>query len=176
MYSRIIKLAIIFILVPALFGVSFGYALVNYLEIPDVKQLESYRPKSATRLYADDGTLYAELFVEKRVPIPITEMPRHLKLAFVAIEDVRFYRHFGIDARGIVRALYKDIHQEGQDRRSIDDYPATWPATSISHHRKPSSERSKKRYWQSRSNVPIRKKRYSICISTSSIWERGRTG
>jgi penicillin-binding protein 1A len=109
MYSRIIKLAIIFILVPALFGVSFGYALVNYLEIPDVKQLESYRPKSATRLYADDGTLYAELFVEKRVPIPITEMPRHLKLAFVAIEDVRFYGHFGIDARGIGRAIYKDI-------------------------------------------------------------------
>jgi penicillin-binding protein 1A len=113
MYSRIIKLAIVFILVPALFGVSFGYALVNYLEIPDVKQLETYRPKSATRLYADDGTLYAELFVEKRVPIPITEMPRHLKLAFVAIEDVRFYSHFGIDARGIARAVYKNIIRKG---------------------------------------------------------------
>ncbi len=113
MYSRIIKLAIIFIVVPALFGVSFGYALVNYLEIPDVKQLEAYRPKSATRLYADDGTLYAELFVEKRVPISITEMPRHLKLAFVAIEDVRFYHHFGIDARGIARAAYKNIIRKG---------------------------------------------------------------
>ena len=113
MYSRIIKLTVIFILIPALFGVSFGYALVNYLEIPDVKQLESYRPKSATRLYADDGTLYAELFVEKRVPISSTEMPRHLKLAFVAIEDVRFYSHFGIDARGILRAFYKDIIRQG---------------------------------------------------------------
>ena len=41
MYSRIIKLVIIFFLAPALFGVSFGYALVNYLEIPDVKQLET---------------------------------------------------------------------------------------------------------------------------------------
>ena len=114
MYSRIIKLTVIFILIPALFGVSFGYALVNYLEIPDVKQLESYRPKSATRLYADDGTLYAELFVEKRVPISSTEMPRHLKLAFVAIEDVRFYRHFGIDVRGVLRAAYKDIIRKGR--------------------------------------------------------------
>jgi len=113
MYSRVIKLSIIFILVPAIFGVGFGYALVNYLEIPDVKQLESYHPKSATRLYADDGTLYAELFVEKRVPIPITEMPRHLKLAFVAIEDVRFYNHFGIDVRGIGRAIYKNIIRKG---------------------------------------------------------------
>ena len=114
MYSRIIKLAIIFILVPAIFGVSFGYALVNYLEIPDVKQLESYRPKSATRLYADDGTLYAELFVEKRIPIPITEMPRYLKLAFIAIEDVRFYKHFGVDARGIARAFYRNIIKKGK--------------------------------------------------------------
>ena len=114
MYSRTIKLATIFILVPALCGVSFGYSLVNYLEIPDVKQLESYRPKSATRLYADDGTLYAELFVEKRVPIPITEMPRHLKLAFVAIEDVRFYGHFGVDLRGIARAFYKNMLRKGK--------------------------------------------------------------
>ncbi|MBA4389426.1 MAG: hypothetical protein C0399_00605 [Syntrophus sp. (in: bacteria)] len=113
MYSRVIKLAVFFILVPALFGVSFGYALVNYLEIPDVKQLETYRPKSTTRLYADDGTLYAELYVEKRIPISITEMPRHLRLAFVAIEDVRFYSHFGIDARGIGRAIYKNILRKG---------------------------------------------------------------
>jgi len=109
MYSRVIKLTIIFLIIPAIFGAGFGYALVNYLEIPDVKQLESYKPKSATRLYADDGTLFAELFVEKRIPIPITEMPNHLKYAFIAIEDIRFYRHFGIDVRSIMRALYKNI-------------------------------------------------------------------
>ncbi len=109
MYSRAVKLAILFILLPALFGVGFGYALVNYLEIPDVKQLETYKPKSASRLYADDGTLFAEIFVEKRIPIPITEMPRHLKYAFIAIEDVRFYDHFGVDLRGIARALYRNI-------------------------------------------------------------------
>lgn len=110
----IFKLAIIFILIPALFGAGFGYALVNYLEIPDVKQLETYRPKSTTRLYADDRTLYAELFVEKRIPIPVTEMPRHLKHAFVAIEDVRFYQHFGVDARGIARAAYRNITDKGK--------------------------------------------------------------
>jgi len=113
MYSRIIKLSILFILIPAIFGVGFGYALVNYLEIPDVKQLETYRPKSTTRLYADDGTLFSELFVEKRIPIPITEMPKHLRLAFIAIEDVRFYKHFGVDVRGIARATYKNILHRG---------------------------------------------------------------
>ena len=113
MYSRVIKLSILFILLPAIFGAGFGYALVNYLEIPDVKQLETYRPKSSTRLYSDDGTLFSELFVEKRIPIPITEMPKHLMLAFIAIEDVRFYKHFGVDFRGIARAAYKNIIHRG---------------------------------------------------------------
>lgn len=109
MYSRIIKIAVFLVLLPAFFGTGFGYALVNYLEIPDVKQLETYRPKSATRLFADNGALFAELYVEKRIPIPITEMPRHLKLAFVAIEDVRFYSHFGVDIRSIGRAMYRNV-------------------------------------------------------------------
>lgn len=109
MYARIIKLIIVIFLIPVLLGSSFGYALVNYLEIPDVKQLEIYKPKSATRLYADDGTLFAEIFAEKRIPIPITQMPEHLKKAFIAIEDVRFYKHFGIDLRGIGRALFRNV-------------------------------------------------------------------
>ncbi len=108
-----IKLIILLMLVPSLFGVSLGYALVNYLEIPDVKQLETYKPKSASRLYSDDGTLFGELFVEKRVPIPITQMPDHLKNAFIAIEDVRFYKHFGVDVRGIGRAFVKNLMRRG---------------------------------------------------------------
>lgn len=113
MYSRTIKFTILLVLIPALFGVSLGYALVNYLEIPDVKQLETYRPKSVTRLYSDDGTLYSELFAEKRIPIPITDMPLHLRQAFIAIEDVRFYKHFGVDIRGIGRAIYKNFVRKG---------------------------------------------------------------
>lgn len=86
-----------------------AYGLVNYLEIPDVKQISTYGPRSATRLYADDGSLFAELSVEKRIPISLTQMPDHLKKAFIAIEDVRFYQHSGFDVRGILRASYKNI-------------------------------------------------------------------
>src|SRR5512136_597739 len=107
--SRIIKLAVIIFFFPAALGVALGYSLVNYLEIPDVKQLSTYGPKSATRLYADDGALFAELFVEKRIPIPLKDMPDHLRKAFIAIEDVRFYQHSGYDLRGIGRALYRNI-------------------------------------------------------------------
>jgi len=111
--KTIIKLAFLLILIPSIFGVSLGYALVNYLEIPDVKQLETYKPKSAARLYSDDGTLFSELFVEKRIPIPITQMSYNLKYAFIAIEDVRFYKHFGVDVRGIGRAAMKNMIRGG---------------------------------------------------------------
>jgi penicillin-binding protein 1A len=110
--SRLIKLTFILLLLPAAMGLGFAYSLVNYLELPDVKQLETYKPKSATRLYADDGTLYAELFVEKRIPIAISEMPKHLRQAFIAIEDVRFYEHVGVDVKGIARAIYRNAMRQ----------------------------------------------------------------
>lgn len=111
--SRIIKLVILLFFLPAMLGVGFAYSLVNYLEIPDVKQLATNPPRSATRLYADDGGLFAELFVEKRIPIALSEMPNHLRNAFIAIEDVRFYHHSGFDIRGILRATYRNILKRG---------------------------------------------------------------
>ncbi len=111
--SKIIKLAVIIFFFPTLAGVALGYSLLNYLEIPDIKQLSTYSPRSATRLYADDGSLFGELFVEKRVPIPLREMPLHLRNAFVAIEDVRFYHHSGYDLRGIARAFYRNMLRQG---------------------------------------------------------------
>ena len=111
--SRIIKIAVFILLLPSVLGVGLAYSLVNLLEIPDIKQLYTNEPKSATRLYADDGQLFAELFVEKRIPIPLKDMPEHLRRAFIAIEDVRFYRHSGFDLRGIARAVYKNVLRQG---------------------------------------------------------------
>ena len=111
--SRVAKFSIIIFFFPTIAGVALGYSLLNYLEIPDVKQLSTYSPRSATRLYADDGSLFAELFVEKRVPIPLRDMPVNLRNAFIAIEDVRFYQHSGFDIRGIARALFRNVLRQG---------------------------------------------------------------
>jgi penicillin-binding protein 1A len=107
--SRIIRLVLLILLLPMFFGAALAYGLVNYLEIPDVKQVWTHGPRSATRLYADDGSAFAELSSEKRIPISLSQMPDHLKKAFIAIEDVRFYQHSGFDVRGIFRASYKNI-------------------------------------------------------------------
>ena len=111
--SRTIKLAVIILFFPAALGVALGYGMVNYLEAPDVKEMPQYGPRPSTRLYADDGSLFAELSIEKRVPIPLSEMPDHLRKAFIAVEDVRFYQHAGFDVRGIARAAYKNLMRKG---------------------------------------------------------------
>jgi penicillin-binding protein 1A len=53
--------------------------------------------------------LLAELFIEKREPVPLETIPRLLKAALVATEDRKFYKHSGVDLKGIARAIIKDI-------------------------------------------------------------------
>lgn len=62
-----------------------------------------------TTLVTEDGQVIKEIYEEKRQPIAINELPDHVKHAFVAIEDRRFYEHAGIDSKAIGRALMKDL-------------------------------------------------------------------
>lgn len=96
---RLLKL----ILVALLAGVASFAALVLIIPLP-----EPAVPR-ATKVYDRNGELVASVFVENRVEIPFAEMPRHLRDAVVAMEDDRFYQHFGIDPIGLARAMYRNI-------------------------------------------------------------------
>jgi penicillin-binding protein 1A len=78
-------------------------------DLPQIQALESFKPSSVTRMYASDGTMLAEIFSEKRDPIPLKKIPVYLKKAIVAIEDKSFYSHSGVDVKGIARAAIKDV-------------------------------------------------------------------
>ena len=73
-------------------------------DLPDYKNLATYAPPVATRLYAADGSLLIEYAAERRVFIDFEDMPPQLINAFVAAEDQNFWTHPGIDMRGIIRA------------------------------------------------------------------------
>ena len=81
-----------------------GLVLMYGHDLPDYKNLATYAPPVATRLYAADGSLLIEYAAERRVFIDFEDMPRQLVNAFVAAEDQNFWTHPGIDIRGIVRA------------------------------------------------------------------------
>ena len=73
-------------------------------DLPDYKNLATYTPPVATRLYAADGSLLIEYAAERRVFIDFEDMPKQLINAFVSAEDQNFWTHPGIDIRGIIRA------------------------------------------------------------------------
>jgi len=57
--------------------------------------------------------LLAELYLKKRDPVPLKQVPQHLKAALISTEDRKYKLHSGVDLNGIARALIKD-HQAGE--------------------------------------------------------------
>ncbi|MBN2192025.1 MAG: transglycosylase domain-containing protein [Polyangiaceae bacterium] len=78
--------------------------------VPSVEQLrKGYAPPQVTRVLARDGTVLANLFTERRTVVPLTVVPAHAKLAFLAAEDARFYEHRGLNYFGMLRALWANL-------------------------------------------------------------------
>ncbi|MDH3567318.1 MAG: transglycosylase domain-containing protein, partial [Desulfobacteraceae bacterium] len=93
----------------AIFGVMAGVFLALTHDLPQILSLKKFTPSSITRIYSADKVLLAELFAEKRDPVPLEVIPSYLTEALVATEDRNFYQHSGIDLKGIFRAIIKDI-------------------------------------------------------------------
>lgn len=71
---------------------------------------DDIRPPASSQIYDINGKEIANIHAtENRVPVKISQVPKNLQDAFVAVEDVRFYDHIGIDPRGILRALWANI-------------------------------------------------------------------
>jgi len=92
-----------------LVGGGAGAFLSLTTDLPQIRSLERFKPSAVTRIYSADKVLLAELFVERREPVPLKVIPQDLKAAIIATEDRNFYRHSGVDIKGILRAVLKDI-------------------------------------------------------------------
>jgi len=104
------KLAVILFLVVGVICGSFAGAFIALThDLPQIRALEDFKPDAVTRIYSVDKVLLAELFIEKREPVNLETIPRHLTAALVATEDRKFYKHSGVDLKGIARAIIKDI-------------------------------------------------------------------
>lgn len=91
-------------------GVLASYYLNNSRYSVEVSALATYRPPQVTTIYADDGeTVLAEFAIEKRIPIKEQDIPKNVENALIAVEDVRFYNHIGIDPYRIAGAMFKNV-------------------------------------------------------------------
>ena len=144
-----------FILVLAGLAVGLGAFYGAYVAIkdnlPDVADIETFRPKLITTIYAADGKPVKEFAEEMRVEVPYDRLPRSLVNAIVATEDPSFFRHGGIDLRGILRAVYADVFKVLGGRRPEGGSTITQQlARDIFLHREVSLRRKLKELWVAR--------------------------
>ncbi|MEI6661445.1 MAG: penicillin-binding protein 1A [Comamonadaceae bacterium] len=82
---------------------------IAYPNLPDISDLEDYRPKLPLRIFSAEGDLLGEFGEEHRTLTPIAEIPDVMKNAILAIEDARFFQHGGVDYVGMVRAALANL-------------------------------------------------------------------
>ena len=109
--KRVFKWLIIFFIVVGVVLCISGAALW-YLwssNLPYIGTLKDYNPPIISTIYSSDGEIIGRFWEEKRIVIPLDQVPKHVIHAFVAAEDSRFFEHRGVDFVGILRALIKNI-------------------------------------------------------------------
>ena len=111
---KYLKAAIVVSILGAIGVITFVFYLAQNL--PSLDQLENYDPDLITRIYSADGEVLDELFFEKRIFVSLDQIPNNMKNAVIASEDRRFYNHWGIDSKSILRAIVINIINLGYEQ------------------------------------------------------------
>ena len=110
-----IKFLIIFLITIFLFA--FSTLWYFSIGLPDYKKLSNYQPPISSRVYSENGKLIAEYAIEKRLFVPFESIPDRVINSFLSAEDKNFFNHPGVDAKGILRATFKNIKNISQNKR-----------------------------------------------------------
>ena len=106
-FRNIFILITSFILLSAISIISVLWTYSN--DLPDYKFLKSYKPPVSSKVYSGNGDLVADFSQEKRVFVPFNSIPKNVINAFLSAEDKNFFKHPGVDARGVIRAVINNI-------------------------------------------------------------------
>ncbi len=107
----VLAMAVTIITFCAASGAVFLFRLFQTL--PTLGQMQNIQQPLVSKVLSRDGQLIHEFSIERRYYVPLDSIPVHLREAVVAIEDRRFYRHWGIDVRRIIGAIIVDIARGG---------------------------------------------------------------
>ncbi len=99
-----------------LIGELAGGGLLWHLsnDLPALEQLGTYQPSLVTQVYSIDQKLIGQFFIERRILTPVAEIPERLRRAVIAVEDVRFFEHPGLDYIGMLRAAWTNVRRGGK--------------------------------------------------------------
>lgn len=108
---RFLKIGCLILFIGLLVGASTLGGLYWFIirELPDVASLKEVQLQTPLHIYTLDSQQIAQFGEKQRIPLSLEQIPERLTQAFIAIEDNRFYSHYGVDPLGILRALWVDI-------------------------------------------------------------------
>ncbi|MGH9492218.1 MAG: penicillin-binding protein 1A, partial [Terriglobales bacterium] len=97
------------VLVAALVGAVGGLLIVYSTDLPEVGELERYRPSAITELYDDQGRVIASFALQRRVVATYDDFPKVLRDAVLSIEDKEFESHWGINFWRVLGAAWRNL-------------------------------------------------------------------
>ena len=101
-------------LLAAAFGALSGLMLIDSVDLPQITELESYRPSTVTNLYDVHGTAFASFALERRVVVGYNGIPPILREAVISIEDKNFESHWGVNLFRVAGAAWRDLRQDSR--------------------------------------------------------------
>ena len=107
LFRNIFILITSFILLSAISIISILWTYSS--DLPDYKFLKNYKPPVSSKVYSGNGDLVADFSQEKRVFVPFNSIPKNVINAFLSAEDKNFFKHPGVDAKGVIRAVINNI-------------------------------------------------------------------
>ena len=98
------------VLLAAAFAMSLGALITSWLQdLPDYNSADAYLVSEPTEIVDCNGTTIAEYYLQNRRSIEMSEVSDYVLKATVDTEDIRFYRHNGVDPQGIARAVVMQL-------------------------------------------------------------------
>src|SRR5579864_5284873 len=102
-------LFILLVLIAAVAGAVSGFLLVYSTDLPQVTELEHYRPSTITQLYDDQNRVIGQFALQRRVIDSYSDFPKVLRDALISTEDKEFEQHWGVDVWRVFGAAWRDI-------------------------------------------------------------------
>lgn len=93
------------------------------VDLPSYEALRQYSPKTISRIYSSEGKVMDEFAQERRIFVPVEEIPDLVKQAFISAEDRNFYLHRGFDPRGMASAAVQAVQTRFQRVRGASTIP-----------------------------------------------------
>ena len=113
-------LNIFYLVLIALFSLFFVIVFVFYFfgkDLPSFDKLSYYQPRLVSKIFTSNGNFLEDYSTENRVFSSYDEIPEELINCFLVSEDINFFKHIGIDYKGILRAFLKNILKTFTNKR-----------------------------------------------------------